>query len=443
MGQSKDIHLVVVIHGLWGTSEHVSNIGKALETAYADRGDAPSHGLKILHTASNESDFTYDGIDNCAYRCLKEIDDCIEELAPRRVARFSIIGYSLGGLIARYVLGALEARTPSFFETVEPVNFTTFASPAVGVPKFPTVFSSIINFCGARLLSRTGEQLYAEDSFHAGKPLLEIMSQPGTSFHTALTSFQRKQIFANAINDRTVPYPTGFFPSDYRDHFARADRIARAQHTYLDNEAADLELGGLSLTFKDDCKYLIEDVQTLKLSPAAVEAAQRKPSLFPALPFFFRPATFSGLPYKLGYVVPFLMPILLPSFIIYLLTRFMIQSRRSRQRIQLMTTGEMSALEAQLRRVGLVLEDTFEELAEDVFPAGPDGHNTEMTDPLLSNSQKRMTQNLNAIEGLEKHLAYLPNERNSHGAIIARDTRWDGHKKGLEILKWWSDRFVF
>jgi hypothetical protein len=41
--------------------------------------------------------------------------------------------YSLGGLVARYVLGLLESRTPSFFEEIRPVNFATFASPAIGM----------------------------------------------------------------------------------------------------------------------------------------------------------------------------------------------------------------------------------------------------------------------------------------------------------------------
>lgn len=165
--------------GLWGTSDHVSNIGKALEAAHNERGDSAECDLRILHTKSNESDFTYDGIDNCAYRALQEIDECIASLSPKPVVRFSIVGYSLGGLIARFVLGALESRTPSFFDAVEPVNFTTFASPAIGVPEFPTMMSRIINYCGARLLSRTGEQLYAQDVYHSGKPLLEVMSQPG------------------------------------------------------------------------------------------------------------------------------------------------------------------------------------------------------------------------------------------------------------------------
>jgi hypothetical protein len=47
--------------------------------------------------------------------------------------------YSLGGLVARYVLGLLESRTPSFFTEVRPVNFTTFASPAIGMCVLPSL----------------------------------------------------------------------------------------------------------------------------------------------------------------------------------------------------------------------------------------------------------------------------------------------------------------
>lgn len=35
--------------------------------------------------------------------------------------------------MARYLLGLLASRTPSLFATVKPVNFATFASPAIGV----------------------------------------------------------------------------------------------------------------------------------------------------------------------------------------------------------------------------------------------------------------------------------------------------------------------
>lgn len=149
--------------------------------------------------------------------------------------------------------------------------------------------------------------------------------------------------------------------------------------------------------------------------------------------------------------MPFLMPVLLPSFLVYVGGRFAVQSRSSRRRIaEVFSTGELATVESRLRRVGLALEDTFEEIAEDTFPvpAAPQPDQTSSisdsstTDAILTPAQKRMSDNLNAIEGLEKYLVYLCDVRNSHGAIIARDTRWEGHEKGLEVLQWFAERFV-
>lgn len=41
------------------------------------------------------------------------------------------------------MLGLLESRTPSFFAEVRPVNFTTFASPAIGIPRYDGSDSSL------------------------------------------------------------------------------------------------------------------------------------------------------------------------------------------------------------------------------------------------------------------------------------------------------------
>ena len=45
------------------------------------------------------------------------------------VTKISIIGYSLGGLISRYVIGLLNEL--DFFEKIEPIFFSTFATPHV------------------------------------------------------------------------------------------------------------------------------------------------------------------------------------------------------------------------------------------------------------------------------------------------------------------------
>lgn len=165
--------------GLWGSVAHIQSIVKTIEAAYEEREASLTHELRVLCAKTNESDLTYDGIDSCSIRVLQEIDAFIQDVQPQVVSKFSIVGYSLGGLIARCALGALESRQPSFFDVVEPVNFTTFASPAVGVPHFPTYISRLLNWFGPRVLSRSGAQLYATDDFLAGRPLLEVMAQPG------------------------------------------------------------------------------------------------------------------------------------------------------------------------------------------------------------------------------------------------------------------------
>lgn len=69
--------------------------------------------------------------------------EAIESSGSRKVTRFSITGYSLGGLLARYVIGALYAQ--KFFDRVEPVNFNTIATPHLGIPLYPTFVSSMVS----------------------------------------------------------------------------------------------------------------------------------------------------------------------------------------------------------------------------------------------------------------------------------------------------------
>lgn len=163
--------------GLWGSVSHVSSIVKTIEAAYEERAASTTHEMRVLCPKTNESDLTYDGCDFCSVRVLQEIDEFIQDVAPQKVTRFSIVGYSLGGIIARFLVGSLESN--SFFDSVEPVNFTTFASPAVGVPHFPNYISRLLNWFGPRVLSRTGAQLYATDDYLNGRPLLEVLARPG------------------------------------------------------------------------------------------------------------------------------------------------------------------------------------------------------------------------------------------------------------------------
>ena len=124
--------MIVLSHGLWGTSDHFSYLEESLQESLA--AAYPEKRFAIYKTKSNEKFKTYDGIDLCGARVVDEI---LEETAQLRtrdgllVTEFSLIGYSLGGLIARFAIGMLTYR--KYFESISPINFVTFCSPHVGV----------------------------------------------------------------------------------------------------------------------------------------------------------------------------------------------------------------------------------------------------------------------------------------------------------------------
>lgn len=277
------VHLVILRHGLWGEPKHLLTLetllrltfgkrvriigiedeevgedacagdgastagrgkgakettGRAVlskeEQAYlrpfvTDREEEVDMDIVILNTTSNTGSKTYDGIDWLGERVVQEMKEAQRHLASRsnqHIARLSVVGYSLGGLVARYVVGLLESH--SFFsDTASPVEarqVVTIATPHIGSPPGSGAFGKVTAFIGGRLLSRTGEQLYCldggwesvEDAKRRdtkGRPervgLLEHMARPRSVFVRALQRFQHVRFYANTVNDPTVPFRTG------------------------------------------------------------------------------------------------------------------------------------------------------------------------------------------------------------------------------------------
>ncbi|CAK5274045.1 unnamed protein product, partial [Mycena citricolor] len=194
-------HLLVLVHGMWGNPNHLAELHRIITETHPE--------LHVLVSKTNSEENTYDGIDLGAERVAQEIYDEVAKLDAdgRKVNQFSITGYSLGGLVSRYVIGILRQR--SFFDHIAPINFNTFATPHIGLVRYASFFSSMASFLGPKLLSRTGEQFYCVDKWSAkGRPLLEVMADPDRIFYQALASFKSIQIYANALNDMTVPYVT-------------------------------------------------------------------------------------------------------------------------------------------------------------------------------------------------------------------------------------------
>ncbi|KAF2087444.1 lipase/serine esteras-like protein [Saccharata proteae CBS 121410] len=204
-------HLCVLVHGLWGNPSHLSYVSEALREKY------PEDKLHILLAKRNAGSFTYDGIELGGERITHEIEEALEELARngQTITKLSMVGYSLGGLISRYAIGLLYHK--GWFDKIEPVNFTTFASPHLGV-RTPLVgfWNHLWNVLGARTLSTSGRQLFTIDKFRdTSRPLLSVLADPDSVFIHGLSKFKHRTLYTNIVNDRSaVYYTTGISRTD-------------------------------------------------------------------------------------------------------------------------------------------------------------------------------------------------------------------------------------
>ncbi|KAF2861850.1 DUF676-domain-containing protein [Piedraia hortae CBS 480.64] len=192
-------HLLILLHGLWGNPSHLHSLRTAIETEHPT--------LEVFIPSTTSHYHTYDGIEVCAERVAHEIETHITSNPSVTYAKLSIVGYSLGGLIGRYVIGLLYAN--GLFTTLQPINFTTFASPHLGVRSLGDKGLGIWNYLGSRVLSTSGTQLFLSDTFReTNKPLLEVLSDPTRIFIKSLRQFKKITLYANTNNDRSVPYYT-------------------------------------------------------------------------------------------------------------------------------------------------------------------------------------------------------------------------------------------
>jgi Putative serine esterase (DUF676) len=168
----------------------------------------------------------------------QEIEEELEKLeqAGQTIKKLSVVGYSLGGLVARYAIGILYSR--GVFDKLEPMvsqievclewdfandseNFTTFATPHLGVrTPLRGWHNHVWNVFGARTLSKSGRQLFIIDNFRStGRSLLSVLADPDSVFIKGLALFKRRTLYANIVNDRTaVYYTTGISKTDpYKD----------------------------------------------------------------------------------------------------------------------------------------------------------------------------------------------------------------------------------
>ena len=220
-------HLIVLSHGLWGTQTHFSYVEENLINTLQLKH--PNKTFRSYKTKSNEKFKTYDGIDLCGARVAEEIFQETARLLQKQnlqVTQLSYIGYSLGGLIARFAIGVLDYK--GFFDSVEAVNFVTFCTPHVGVLT-PGTSISIKAFNGLvpYLLGNSGKQIFLKDSVNIENsnnrvPLLKLMASENSVFFQGLKRFKNHALYSNIRSDiRTSWWTSGI---SYINPFEILDR---------------------------------------------------------------------------------------------------------------------------------------------------------------------------------------------------------------------------
>jgi len=98
--------VLIMTPQLWGNPNHMVSAAKSL------RAQHPPEKVYILLAKRNSGSFTYDGIECGGERVCLEIEEELELIKSRggNIKKISIVGYSLGGLVARYAIGLLHAR---------------------------------------------------------------------------------------------------------------------------------------------------------------------------------------------------------------------------------------------------------------------------------------------------------------------------------------------
>ncbi|KAH8823847.1 DUF676-domain-containing protein [Flagelloscypha sp. PMI_526] len=417
-----DIHLLVLIHGMWGNPGHLNELERKIREVYSHSGSEDNDTkLDILVPGTIRDDSTYDGIDWGGERVVLEIYAEMEKLekSSDKVTRFSVTGYSWGGLVARYVIGVLYHK--NFFASITAVNFNTIATPHLGFPRFPSFMSGIFSSLGPKLLSRTGEQCWCTDKWSDhDKPLLLVMSDPEFLFYQALALFQTRRIYANAINDVIVPFVTA---------------AIETYDPFLDAQAKELDL-----VFDSEYKHLLKS-----FSPHEGPATHQVESRDISSGWWTRaksrlPPPPVQLMFPLDLLFYLSLPVLLPIGASLVMARFCIASYGSKSRVKLLESNNVE-----------IEDSTTHPLALTSFPPCVrvlEGDNTPSTwepaskhQPLLTPTQLAIARNLNTLE-IEKKVVYLE-DASAHGMIMMRDAkRVSKHKQGEGVVRHWADSFV-
>jgi hypothetical protein len=360
-----------------------------------------------------------------------------------------VVGYSLGGLVARYAIGLLYSK--GYFQKIKPVNFVTFATPHLGVRTPSKGYSNHLwNVLGARTLSTSGRQLFAIDDFReTGRSILDVMTDSQSIFIHALAQFERRTLYCNIINDRSAVY--------YTTGISRTDPYAN--------------LDELSLNHVSGYEPVVLDSS----NPFTLKREQED------LPTFYKRFTSSSSSLIRRLPIYIALTVIIPIASIIFLVNSGFQTFRSRRRIMLHHTSPSNPFGSyripyfvQDMRAGLedafenvnsaqqqeYLDEGTEELTSPSPPGSPinnrssesllsekDGAPVQLTRTLslassnfptlaLTPAQFSMIKNLDEV-GWRKYPCHITKSTHSHAAIIVRIPGRKAFEEGKAVVRHW------
>eukprot|EP00198_Chlamydomonas_reinhardtii_P001437 XP_001690773.1 predicted protein [Chlamydomonas reinhardtii] len=229
-------HLLVLVHGLADTKS-------AWDRCVVELRNMPDAGRYVfLQSAVNARWRTHHGVDVCGQRLAEEI--CALLATAPGLTHVSMIGHSMGGMIARYAAGLLYRPADGTIAGLTPRHFVTLASPHLGLTvdagpaQVPFVawaghlpvlggalqrgLQAIGHGVAARLFSGTGRHFLALDGGPGELPLLIRMTldEPdkwvgtgygssglwGCYFFSALRAFRTRACYGNVGRDHWVSW---------------------------------------------------------------------------------------------------------------------------------------------------------------------------------------------------------------------------------------------
>jgi len=253
-------------------------------------------------------------------------------------------------------------------------------------------------------------------------------------FFQALTLFPNTTIYANAVNDVTVPYVTAAI--------------------VLEDPFAESATNGIEINLLEKYSPIIESwnlpthppVPTPKpkllsrewFRSRKTDPKQDRPLLPPFLQFRF----------PLNILFYALLPLLIPIAICMVYIRLTLAARSSRSRLKLLEKDESyrEKLVHMFAQMEHKMENVVADLIDDPAPISEDeesnrAKSTRMSP--LSPLQQRIAASLNTLPNLKKQIAYIQGVRNSHAVIVSRDVKsFEHHRVGWGVIRHWANAFV-